>query len=815
MSARRRSIFESLETRRLLSAAAEPLAVETPNVVEVQWRNATAPVYAGQWVVQLGGYKGTQGSQIQKARRLLGEAEPRLEVSQFLLKNGQFTVELPSNWSMQKQYNALKAMPGFVAADPNWVLTTNATPNDPQYGSLWGLNTAGDTDIDAPEGWNITTGSMDQIVGIIDSGVDYNHVDLYQNIYLNQQEIPLSRRANLVDIDGDGLITFRDLNNAANQGPFKIVDQNSDGRITGADLRVAMGQTGGVDNGTGGWADGVDTDANFLVDDFVGWNFLSGNNDPGDVFGHGTHVAGTVGATGNNSVGVVGVNWKVRLLPLKTGGLTSSDNTISSAAAIASLNYAVSLKQRGEAVAATNNSWGGGGFSDVLLGAIEANAGSDITFVAASGNNGSNNDASPFYPASYTTDNVISVANLTQSGGRNFGSNYGLTSVDLGAPGTSILSTTPGNNYSFFTGTSMAAPHVAGVVAMMKALSPTLSVSQIRAAMFANVDAVAGLNGLSVTGGRVNLNKSLLSISLTPAGAPSLAASSDTGFSNNDNITQIATPTFTGTASPNRTVQIRANGNIVGTGVADANGTYSITSTALANGVYTVTATVTDGQAVSAPSPAVSVRIDTVAPVASNGGFPFSAIPQRLTVAFNEPMATAFVPSQVTLRNLTTDEVIPSSAMSVVYNTPTNIAEVRFPGLPGEVVPDGNFRVEILATDAAGNTMAAPYTFTFFILYGDADRDRDVDIADFSNLASNFNLSNKSFAQGDFDYNGIVNIADFAVLAQRFNQTLPPAAGSEPEGGRPAPSAAVSPFAGSTRISVDEEDPSLVDALPA
>ena len=815
MSVRRRSsVFESLETRRLLSSVGQPLPVEAPNVVEIAWRDTTARAFAGQWVVQLKGHKGTLDSQLGKARRDASQVHPSVYVSQFLLKDGQFTVELPTDWSMQRQYATLKALPGFVAADPNWAMSTAAVPNDPNFSSLWGLNTAGDTDIDAPEGWDITTGSMHPIVGIIDSGVDYNHVDLFQNIYLNQEEIPATRRANLVDVDGDGLITFRDLNNAANQGPFKIVDQNGDGRITGADLRATMGTTGGLDNGVGGWADGVDGDANFLVDDLVGWNFLSGNNDPGDVFGHGTHVAGTVGATGNNGTGVVGVNWRVRLLPLKTGGINASDNTISVAAAIASLNYTLSLKNRGEAVAATNNSWGGGGFNDTLLSAIEAQGAADITFVAAAGNNGTNNDTTPFYPAAYTSANLISVANLTQSGGRNFGSNYGLVSVDLGAPGTSIFSTYPGNNYGFSTGTSMAAPHVAGVIAAMKSLAPNMSVAQIRAAMFANVDPVSALNGLTVTGGRVNLNKSLLSIALTPTDAPTLSPGSDTGLSNTDRITQDTTPTFTGTATPNRTVQIRANGNIVGTAVAAGDGSYSVTTSPLANGAYTITTTVTDGQAVSAPSPAITIRVDTVPPVASNGSFPFAVSPQRVQVSFNEPMDTAFAPSNVTLTNLTTSTVIPTAAMSIVYNTPTNIAEIRFPGLPGAIVPDGNYRVDIFASDAAGNAMTSPYTFNFFILYGDSDRDRDVDIADFSNLASNFNLSNKSFAQGDFNYDGTVGIADFSILASRFNQTLP-AAGSLPDGLAAAGAApGTSPFGGSRRI-VDALEPEPFDALPA
>jgi subtilisin family serine protease len=652
---------------------------------------------------------------------------------------------------------------------------------------------------------------MEQIVGVIDSGVDYNHVDLYQNIFLNELEIPASRRSNLTDIDADGLITFRDLNNAANQGAFKITDQNADGRITGVDLRATMGRTGGVDNGTGGWADGADADTNFLTDDLVGWNFLSNNNDPMDVFSHGTHVAGTIGATGNNGTGVVGVNWKVRVLPLKSGGINGGDNTISTSAAIASMNYAVSLKNRGEKVAATNNSWGGGGFSDTMLGAINAQNTAGIMFVAASGNAFTNNDTAPHFPSNYDAPNVISVMGTTQ--GNNRYGNFGPTTVDLGAPAAGVLSTVPGGGYAFFDGTSMASPHVAGAVALIKSLSPNLGIAALKNVLFSTIDPMTALNGLSVTGGRLNINKALLSVALAPTDAPDLQTASDSGFSTTDNITNDTTPTFSGLAAPNVTVRLHADGAQVGTTTSASDGTWTITSNALTNGTREMYVTVFNGTATSAASPSLFVKIDTIAPVASSGNFPFAAAPQRTTFNFNEPMVGAFEVDDVTVTNITgDDQVIPTDQLSIVHSA-NNQVEIRFPGVPSGLIRDGDYRVEVLATDAAGNAMATPYTYTFFIMYGDADRDRDADIADFAIMAGNFNSSPRNFGQGDFNLNGAVEIGDFALLAARFNTTLA-APGDVPADGASTSAAAParSPFSANV-IGDEDEQGSVIDDL--
>ncbi|HRK29849.1 MAG TPA: S8 family serine peptidase [Tepidisphaeraceae bacterium] len=768
----RKSTVEFLEARQLLSGSTG--ASTDVSITKVQFGDSHADTLTGQWIVQLGGYEGTAGSQLKKARRLLTEQDASVFVRQYLVADGLFSVRMPAGLTSQQQYDALSRLPGFVSAEPDWVQRINLTPNDPSFGSLTGLNQANDQDIDAPEAWNTTTGSMAQVVGIIDSGVNYNHPDLVQNIFLNQAEIPASRLANLTDVDGDGLITFRDLNNAVNQGVGKIQDLNSDGRISGFDVRATMNLTAGVDNGTGGWADGIDTDTNGFADDLVGWNFLSGNNDPNDVFGHGSHVAGTVGAVGNNGVGVVGVNWKVSLLPLKVGGINSSDNTISTSAATAALNYSVLMKQRGNQVRVTNNSWGGGGFNSALQSAIQSNSNNDILFVAAAGNDGTNNDSIPHYPSNYTIPNVISVANLLSSGNRSGGSNFGATTVDLGAPGTNILSTT-GSGYSFFTGTSMASPHVAGVAALLLSAVPTLTVAQMRAAMFNTVDVIPSLAGFMVTGGRVNAFSALQSILLPAPGTPTLASGSDTGASSSDGITNDNTPTLEGTAPVGSTVKVFVDGNEVASVAAPA-GTWSFTTGVLADGPHTVTASATSGAQSSIASAPLEFLIDTVAPTTGVGLFDSSQAPHRLNFPFSENLADTFSTSFVSLQNLITLAQIPSSNLTASYNPATNLGSYSFTGFAFGIVPSGNYRATVQPVDVAGNVQATPTQLSFQFLNGDATGDGTVNLNDFTRLAANFGQSPRIYSQGDFNYDTVVNLNDFTILAASFGLTLPPLA---------------------------------------
>jgi subtilisin family serine protease len=266
----------------------------------------------------------------------------------------------------------------IVSVEPNYRVHVQLTPNDTQYPQMWGLNNTGqtggtpDADIDAPEAWNSTTGSSNVIVCVIDSGVDYMHPDLIDNMWRNPGEIP---------------------NN------------------------------------------GIDDDANGYIDDVYGWDFAQNDSDPSDADGHGTHVAGTIAARGNNALGVVGVNWQCKIMACRFLDASGSGDTYD---AIDCINYAVANGAR-----ILNNSWGGGGYSASLEAAIVSARNNGVLFVAAAGNSASNNDTTPHYPSNYAVDNIISVASTTHTDALSSFSCYGATTVHMGAPGSDILSTVP------------------------------------------------------------------------------------------------------------------------------------------------------------------------------------------------------------------------------------------------------------------------------------------------------------------------------------------------------------------------------------
>ena len=288
--------------------------------------------------------------------------------------------------------------------------------------------------ISAPTAWDTSTGSGNFVVAVIDTGADYNHPDLAANMWHNPAETP---------------------------------------------------------------GDGVDNDGNGLVDDYYGANFIGANSgDPFDDHGHGTHVSGTIGAVGNNSLGVVGVNWNVKIMALKFLD-ASGRGAISDA--VEALNYAV-----GHGVKVSNNSWGGGGYSGTMFSALQAAQSAGHIFIAAAGNANTNIDASPSYPASYNVGNVIAVASTTNTDARSGFSNYGTGTVDIAAPGSGIISTTPGNTYSNFSGTSMATPHVAGAVALYWDANPTKTAAEVIAKLLSSADVVPGL--ISTVGGGRRLN---------------------------------------------------------------------------------------------------------------------------------------------------------------------------------------------------------------------------------------------------------------------------------------------------------------------
>ncbi len=354
-------------------------------------------------------------------------------------------IRLPEYVSVETALELLQGHDAVLYAEPNYRIQVTATPNDPRYDELWGLNndeqTGGtyDADIDAPEAWEATVGSSNTIVAVIDTGVDYGHEDLAANIWVNTGEIP---------------------------------------------------------------GDGLDNDGNGYIDDVHGYDFANNDGDPMDDQGHGTHTAGTIGAVGDNGIGVTGVNWNVQIMAVKFLDASGSGDTDD---AIRALDYAVA-----NGATVSNNSWGyNGNFSQALYDSVKAARDADHVFVAAAGNGnflgfGMDNDANPFWPANIDLGNVVSVAAVDHNDAKPLFSNYGATTVDLAAPGVDILSTVPNNGYGLNSGTSMASPHVAGVIALVRDLHPDWSYAQVINQVLQTVDPVSSMDGITVTGGRLN-----------------------------------------------------------------------------------------------------------------------------------------------------------------------------------------------------------------------------------------------------------------------------------------------------------------------
>ncbi len=362
-------------------------------------------------------------------------------------------VQLPDSTDLDQAIAAYTAQPGVAYAEPNYKRYALATPNDPQFNSLWGFNNTGQTggttnaDINAPEAWEFGTGSHEIIVGVIDTGVDYTHEDLAANMWVNDAEFYGTPD---VDDDGNG-----------------IVDDIHGARWTNGDGTVTSG-------------------------------------DPMDGQSHGTHCSGTIGAVGNNGIGVAGVNWNVRIMGLK---FLDDEGSGYDTDAVSALEYAV---EKGAHL--TSNSWGSNEFSQALLDAIKAAGEANQLFIAAAGNDyGNNNDDYPMYPAAYPPDNIIAVAASDHNDNMAYFSNYGPTTVDLAAPGVNILSTVPGNGYDgSFSGTSMATPHVSGVAALLLSINPGALYQDVKGWILENVTPLPQWEGLTVTGGRLNASDALL-----------------------------------------------------------------------------------------------------------------------------------------------------------------------------------------------------------------------------------------------------------------------------------------------------------------
>ena len=384
---------------------------------------------------------------------IMNEAVGGTIVGEFRLDPDLRLIQLPEGSDLPSAIVYYTGQPEVLHAEPDYIYSIQIIPNDARFDELWGMHNTGvsglaDFDIDAPEAWDIYTGSSSVVIGSIDTGVDIGHEDLLDNIWTNPGEIP---------------------------------------------------------------GNGVDDDNNGFVDDVNGWDFFNNDNDPFDDDSHGTHTMGTAAARGNNINDVAGVTWFAQIMAIKVcQGLDCPCSAV-----IQGIDYAT---ENGANV--TNNSYGGAPFSQFVKNAIERANQAGVLFVAAAGNippgacvtrpDCPNNDVNPFYPGSYNNQNIIALAAVDRFGNKSSFSRWGPTTVDLGAPGSSILSTIPGpEKYGYKDGTSMATPHVTGAVALLMGFEPGQNHLVYKDFILDTVVPCGCLQGRTLTGGVLNLHDAL------------------------------------------------------------------------------------------------------------------------------------------------------------------------------------------------------------------------------------------------------------------------------------------------------------------
>lgn len=502
-------------TTRLTLLTATVLAFSS-----LTWAQSLKPHAAGELII---GFKSSATSTAQQSalNRVGGKVLRRLGTDRERRSSRGGIQRVKIKGSVTAALDKLQNVSAIAFVEPNYLLKHRDVADDTNYvsGNLWGTygddapmcgpnGTTNQFGSDAEEAWSYGyTGSRAVYVGIIDEGIQVTHPDLAGNIWVN---------------------------------PHDPVD-------------------------------GVDNDGNGYIDDVNGWDFYNRNNsvyDAVDGDAHGTHVAGTIGAQGRNGKGVAGVNWNVSLISAKflgpQGGYLSD--------AIDAVNYLRDLKTRHNLnIVAINNSWGGGGYSSALHTAIIRAAKQGVLFVAAAGNESVNTDTTASYPSNYSTlqgtslesaasyEAVVSVAAITSTGGLAYFSNYGARTVDIGAPGAGIVSTVPTDSYASYSGTSMAAPHVTGALALYASAFPAATADQVRTAILRNAKATSSLSTRTVTGGRLSLADLFGSApppvdpTATPTRTPTATATStptETPTPSAPGTDPTATPTPTPTATP-------------------------------------------------------------------------------------------------------------------------------------------------------------------------------------------------------------------------------------------------------------------------
>lgn len=435
-------------------------------VASISWGQISFPdAVPGEYVVLL-------KSGVQKNQILNFSSQVNSSIVSYLPSQNLLVVKRASFESPASAIAALKQSSLVKLVEPNYIYRISKLSNDPMLEQTWGLRNIGQkdskgsvgvagVDVGAEQAWDITTGNPEMLVAVIDTGIDFTHPDLVANLWVNEAE----------------------------------------------------------KNGT----EGVDDDNNGVVDDIHGFNAITGKGDANDDQGHGSHCAGTIGASGDNGIGVAGVNWNVKLMAVKFLDRNGSGNL---ANAVKAIDYATKMGAK-----VMSNSWGGGPFSQILFDSIQRSSDAGALFVAAAGNDNNNNDVRPTYPSSMNTPNMISVAAIDNKGARASFSSFGRKSVHLGAPGVNVVSTT-GGDYKSFSGTSMATPHVAGVAALVWGYEPNLTALEVKERLLKTVVLAPSMKNRTQTGGIVNAYNALTKQETKPdANDPANWASIEAAYS--------------------------------------------------------------------------------------------------------------------------------------------------------------------------------------------------------------------------------------------------------------------------------------------
>jgi subtilisin family serine protease len=398
----------------------------------------------------------------------------------------------------------LSQRPDVEYVEPNYIIQSEAVPNDPSFGQLYGMQNTGQTiggvagtagaDVSAVPAWDITTGSTSTVVALVDSGVQYTHPDLAANIWSAPTDFTVT--------------------------------------IGGVPITCPAGSHG--------------------------FDAITNTCDPMDDAGHGTHVAGTLGAVGNNGVGVTGMEWTASIMTARfwgadhPGGVATKGNTV--AQAINAIEFVIQAKaffadSGGADVRIINNSWAFNGGSQALLDEINRANDNDLLFVVAAANQSKNLDVNPVYPAAYSVPNIISVAATDNRDNLATFSDYGATTVHLGAPGVNVFSTYEPNTYIAANGTSFSAPHVSGAAALVLSVC-ALDTAALKATLLSTVDPLPSLAGVTITGGRLNAYQALVACLTPPTPTPSTTPTQTPTHTHTDTPTPTSTPTLTTTATP-------------------------------------------------------------------------------------------------------------------------------------------------------------------------------------------------------------------------------------------------------------------------